>query len=233
MRPIRNKQNREFKLRVIRQTANGRQRKKLRYQAIKSKWTCCFKTEIHNYSFDTRKKKWNENVQRKFCPESSNLPFAVPGNVKLKLHNNNNFKNQPIQTFEMNDNKFQILSNGNLLLQFFQSGGLWRMQCPQCLVILIHNPPDSWSWYSWEDVCFVACTTWKRKRLILKKDGCTGVQWTRCLSTIWNMNKSVLSDKTRTASVLIRWLKNTTHLLNIHWWSSFKNKRCLSRENQS
>jgi hypothetical protein len=59
----------------------------LRYQAIKSKWTCCLKTEIHNYSFDARKKIWNENVQRKFCQESSNLPFAVPGNVKLKLPN--------------------------------------------------------------------------------------------------------------------------------------------------
>ena len=48
--------NREFKLRVIRQTANARRRKNLRYQAIKSKLACCFKTEIHNYSFDTRKK---------------------------------------------------------------------------------------------------------------------------------------------------------------------------------
>jgi hypothetical protein len=76
---------REFRLRVIRQTANARQRKILRYQAMKSKWTSSFKTEIHNYSFDTRKKIWNENVQRKFCQESSNLPFAVPGNVKLKL----------------------------------------------------------------------------------------------------------------------------------------------------
>jgi hypothetical protein len=76
---------REFKLRVIRQTANARQRKILRYQAIKSKWTCCFKTEIHNYSFDARKKIWNENVQRKFCQEISYLLFAVPGNVKLKL----------------------------------------------------------------------------------------------------------------------------------------------------
>jgi hypothetical protein len=72
---------------TIRQTANARQRKKLRYQAIKSKWTCWFKTDIHNYSFDARKKIWNENVQRKFCQESSNLPFAVPGNVKLKLPN--------------------------------------------------------------------------------------------------------------------------------------------------
>jgi hypothetical protein len=34
---------------------------------------------------DARKKIRNENVQRKFCQESSNLPFAVPGNVKLKL----------------------------------------------------------------------------------------------------------------------------------------------------
>jgi hypothetical protein len=78
---------REFKLRVIRQTANARQRQILRYQAIKSKWTCCFKTEIYNYSFDARKKIRNENVQRKFCQESSNLPFAFPGNVKLKLPN--------------------------------------------------------------------------------------------------------------------------------------------------
>jgi hypothetical protein len=44
---------REFKLRVIRQNI-------LRYQAIKSKLTCCFKTEIHNYSFNTRK-----NMKRK------------------------------------------------------------------------------------------------------------------------------------------------------------------------
>jgi hypothetical protein len=80
---------REFKLRVIRQTANARQRNIIWYQAIKSKWTCCFKTAMHNYFFDTRKKIWNENVQRKFCQESSNLPFAVavPGNVKLKLPN--------------------------------------------------------------------------------------------------------------------------------------------------
>jgi hypothetical protein len=76
---------REFKLRVMRQTANARQRKMLRYQAIKSKWTCCFKTEINNYSFDARKRIWNANVQQKFCQESSNLAFAVPGNVKLKL----------------------------------------------------------------------------------------------------------------------------------------------------
>jgi hypothetical protein len=31
---------------------------------------------------------WNENFQRKFCEENSNLPFGVPGNVKLKLPNN-------------------------------------------------------------------------------------------------------------------------------------------------
>jgi hypothetical protein len=60
-----------LKLRVIRQTANARQRKMLWYQAIKSKWTCCFKIEIRNYSFDTRKKIWNENekmLPRKFEP---------------------------------------------------------------------------------------------------------------------------------------------------------------------
>ena len=38
----------------IGQTANARQRKTLRYQAIKSRWT--FKTVMHNYSFDTRRK---------------------------------------------------------------------------------------------------------------------------------------------------------------------------------
>jgi hypothetical protein len=75
-----------LKLSVIRQTANARQSKILRrYQAIKSKCTCCFKTAMHYCSFDTRKKIWNENVQHKFCQEISNLPFAVPGNVKLNL----------------------------------------------------------------------------------------------------------------------------------------------------
>jgi hypothetical protein len=67
-------------------TANARQRKILWYQAIKSKLACCFKTEIHNYSFDTRKKIWNENVQQKFCQENLNLPFAIPGNVKLPIN---------------------------------------------------------------------------------------------------------------------------------------------------
>jgi hypothetical protein len=62
---------RQFKLRVIRQTANAKQRKFLRYQTRTSKWTCCFKIEIHNYSFDARKKIWNENVERKLCQESS------------------------------------------------------------------------------------------------------------------------------------------------------------------
>jgi hypothetical protein len=42
---------------------------------------------MHAYSFDTRKEIWNKNVQRKFCQESSNLWFAFPGNVKLKLPN--------------------------------------------------------------------------------------------------------------------------------------------------
>ena len=64
---------REFELRVIRQTANARQRKVLRHQAINSKWTCCFKTAMHDYSFDARKKIWNENVQRKFCPRKFEL----------------------------------------------------------------------------------------------------------------------------------------------------------------
>jgi hypothetical protein len=68
--------NREFKLRVIRQTANARQGKILRYQAIKSTQTCCFKTEIHNYSFDARKyetKTFNENFAKKV--RTCRLPF--------------------------------------------------------------------------------------------------------------------------------------------------------------
>jgi hypothetical protein len=42
---------------------------------------------MHDYSFDTRKKIWNKNVQRKFCQESSNLPFCVPGDAKLWYFN--------------------------------------------------------------------------------------------------------------------------------------------------
>ena len=42
----------------------------------------------HSLILSTQERKYeNENVQRKFCQESSNLPFAVPGNVKLKLPN--------------------------------------------------------------------------------------------------------------------------------------------------
>ena len=74
------------------QTANARQRKILRYQAIKSKLACCFKTEIHNHSFDTRKKIWNENIQQKFCQENSNLPFP--------------------ETWSLNSLLFYTLSNG-------------------------------------------------------------------------------------------------------------------------
>ena len=77
---------REIKLRVIRQTANGRQRKILWYQAIKSKWTCCFKTAMHDCSFDTRKKIWNENVQRKFYQESSNLPWSLNSLLFFLIH---------------------------------------------------------------------------------------------------------------------------------------------------
>jgi hypothetical protein len=57
---------------------------------------------MHDYSFDARKKIWNENVQRKFCQESSNLPFAVPGNVKLKLPNNEP-ATQAYQAFEIDN----------------------------------------------------------------------------------------------------------------------------------
>jgi hypothetical protein len=45
-------------------------------QAIKSKLACCFKTEIHNYSFDTRKKIWktfNKNFAKKI--QTCRLPF--------------------------------------------------------------------------------------------------------------------------------------------------------------
>jgi hypothetical protein len=60
----------------------------LRYQAIKSINELAvlkLKYISHNYSFDARKKIRNENVQRNFCQENLCLPFAVRGNVKLKL----------------------------------------------------------------------------------------------------------------------------------------------------
>jgi hypothetical protein len=75
----------DVQLLALKRQTPCRQGKILRYQAIKSTWTCCFKTEIHNYSFDARKTIWNENVQRKICQGSSYLSFAVLGNVKLKL----------------------------------------------------------------------------------------------------------------------------------------------------
>jgi hypothetical protein len=69
------KVSREFKLRVIRQMTSGRQRKILRCQAIKSKLTCCFKTEIHNYSFDRRKKKFETQMfNENFAMKCSNEP---------------------------------------------------------------------------------------------------------------------------------------------------------------
>ena len=69
---------REFKLRVIRQTANARQRKILRYQAVKSKWTCCFKTAMHDYILSTQERKYetktfNENFAKKV--RICRLPF--------------------------------------------------------------------------------------------------------------------------------------------------------------
>jgi hypothetical protein len=41
-----------------RYTSNGKRqaKKKFRYHAIKSKLICCFKTAMHDYSFDARKK---------------------------------------------------------------------------------------------------------------------------------------------------------------------------------
>jgi hypothetical protein len=114
------KESLSFALYVIRQTANARQSgKMLRYQAIKRKWTCCFKTEIHNYCFDAKKKIWNENVQRKFCQESSNLPFAVPGNVKLKLPTfTANRKQQTLIAFENKAYNFDSLKVANSCSDF-------------------------------------------------------------------------------------------------------------------
>ena len=73
---------RELKLRVIRQTANGRQRKILRYQAkrvnelVVLKLQCMIILSTQERKHET--KTFNENFVRKF-------EFAVPGNVKLKL----------------------------------------------------------------------------------------------------------------------------------------------------
>jgi hypothetical protein len=72
-------QNREFKLCVIRQTTNARQRKKLRYQAIKSKWTCCFKTAMHDYSFDTRKKIWKKTFNENFAKKVRTCRLPLKG----------------------------------------------------------------------------------------------------------------------------------------------------------
>jgi hypothetical protein len=63
---------------TIRQTANARQRKKLRYQAIKSKWTCWFKTDIHIIILSTQERKYetktfNENFAKKV--RTCRLPF--------------------------------------------------------------------------------------------------------------------------------------------------------------
>ena len=35
----------------------------------------------------TQERKYETKTFRKCCEESSNLQFAVPGNAKLKLHN--------------------------------------------------------------------------------------------------------------------------------------------------
>jgi hypothetical protein len=72
---------------VIRQTTNARQRKILRYQAIKSKLICYFKTEIHNYSFDARKKIWNETFNKNFAKKvrTCRLPFPETWSFKNSL----------------------------------------------------------------------------------------------------------------------------------------------------
>jgi predicted phage tail protein len=70
--------NREFKLRVIRQTANARQRKILRYQAIKSinelavlklEYISILSTQERKYETKT----FNENVAKKV--RTCRLPF--------------------------------------------------------------------------------------------------------------------------------------------------------------
>jgi hypothetical protein len=76
---------RELKLRVQRQTTNVRQKNILRFKAIKSKWACCFKTRMLNYSCVICKKIWHAEIEQKLCQENSALPFAIPANVKLKL----------------------------------------------------------------------------------------------------------------------------------------------------
>jgi hypothetical protein len=80
--------SREFKLRVIRQMANARQRNILRYQTIKSKWTCCFKTEIHIIILSTQKRKYetkpyNENFAKKV--RTCRLPFPETWSLNSRL----------------------------------------------------------------------------------------------------------------------------------------------------
>ena len=70
--------SREFKLRVIRQTANARQRKILRYQAIKSKKTRCSKTEIHNFSFDQERKYETKTFDENFAKKVRTCRFPFP-----------------------------------------------------------------------------------------------------------------------------------------------------------
>jgi hypothetical protein len=59
-------------------TANARQRKILWYQAIKSKWPCCFKTEIYIIILSTQERKYetqtfNKNFAKKV--RTCRLPF--------------------------------------------------------------------------------------------------------------------------------------------------------------
>jgi hypothetical protein len=83
---------------------------------------------MHNYSFGTRKKIWNENVQRKFCQESSNLPFAIPGNVKLKLPYDIVPQAAMIKSQDQSNLKFNYF--------FFNDHSLGRTCYPQCTAVV-------------------------------------------------------------------------------------------------
>jgi hypothetical protein len=67
-------------------TTNVRQRKNLRYKAIKSKWACRFITRMLNYSCVIWKKIWHAEIERKLCQEKSVLPF--PQTWSLNRTNN-------------------------------------------------------------------------------------------------------------------------------------------------
>jgi hypothetical protein len=60
-------------------TTNAMQGLTLHCKAVKCKWFVVFKTSIFSYSFDMRKKIWNELVKQKFFHVISAQMFAVDG----------------------------------------------------------------------------------------------------------------------------------------------------------